>query len=282
MNIIFPTDFSEQSADAFEMALYLAEKTNPEILLLHVYSMPMVTTSIEDGGFDTMPDQLIRLSEEAATNRIAQFKDSLINRYNKGYGNRIPVTEVLRMGFVADEIVALAEKEDVFCIVIPVVHTTGMDRLLFGGIVSSVLKKSNSPVFTVPKDFSFRQIQRLAYATDLTFADNEVIDKLLFLADIFEAELKCFHVHDSNLEIENSIIQDFITQYSNEVERKRISFQLIENLNVLDGMDYFVKENRIDLLGMLRQKSYMNSLFNISYTKKMSSHSEIPLIIYHE
>lgn len=282
MNILFPTDFSEQSADAFEMALYLAEKTNAGILLLHVYSMPVITTSIEEGGFETMPDQLIRISEEAAAKRIAQFKEALMNRYNKGYGDHIPVTEILRMGFVAEEIVALEASEDVSFIAMPVVHTGGVERLLFGGTVASVLKKSKCPVITVPKDFAFRHIHRIGYATDLTFADNQVIDKLLFLADCFGAELRCFHVHDSNLDTESSIIRDFIAQYSNEVARNQISFQLIENLNVLDGIDYFIKENNIDLLGMLRQKSYMNSLFDISYTKKMSAHSDIPLIIYHE
>lgn len=183
MNILFPTDFSEQSADAFEMALYLAEKTNAGILLLHVYSMPVITTSIEEGGFETMPDQLIRISEEAAAKRIAQFKEALMNRYNKGYGDRIPVTEILRMGFVAEEIVALEASEDVSFIAMPVVHTGGVERLLFGGTVASVLKKSKCPVITVPKDFAFRHIHRIGYATDLTFADNQVIDKLLFLAD---------------------------------------------------------------------------------------------------
>lgn len=282
MNILFPTDFSEQSAKAFELALYVADKTNSGIILLHVYSLPIITTSLEDGGFDQMPEQLVQATEDAAAKRLVQFKKELKMRYNKGYGNSIPVTEVLRMGFVADEIVSLEQEEDIYCIMMPVVHTKGMDRLLFGGVVPAILKRSTCPVLTVPKDFTFKKIRHIGYATDLTFEDNDVIEKLLFLAESLDAELKCFHVHDSNLDTENSIIQDFITQYSNDVARKRISFQLIENLNVMDGIQYFITEHSVDLLGMLKQKSYMSGLFDTSYTKQMAFHSEVPLLIFHE
>lgn len=282
MNILFPTDFSTQSADAFELALFFAKKSNSRITLLHVFQLPVITTGLEDGTIDTMPDELIQISEQAARNRLSQFKDELKLRYNSGYGEAIPVDEVLRMGFVADEIIAISEDIETLCIVLPVAHSKKVDRFIMGGVVSAVLKKSACPVLTVPPEYRFKEIKRIGYATDLAFGDNAVINSLLLVAEYLDAELRCFHVHDSNLDIENSIIQDFITQYSTDVKKNRISFQLIENLNIEDGIDFFVKENDIDLLGMLKQKSYWLTFFDVSYTKKMAFHSKIPLLVYQE
>jgi nucleotide-binding universal stress UspA family protein len=189
--------------------------------------------------------------------------------------------EMLRMGFMGDELMHISEEIKASYIVMAVQHTSGLKRFFSGSSTMHILKKSKIPVITVPENLVFKAIKKIAYATDLTFNDNDILGRLLQVAELLGAEVKCFHVHDSDLEVENSIIQDFIVQYSAEIKQGLISFQLVDNVNVLDGIDFFVNEHEIDLLAVLKQKSYWLELEE-SMTKLLAFHTNIPLLVYHE
>lgn len=282
MNLLFPTDFSEASVKAFETAWYFAKQLKLPITLLHVYPVPITTAPVDDAGITEISEETILATEQAMEERLKQYKEDLKAQYNRHGNDTIRVDTMLKMGFVADEVLHAAEQINAKFIILGVQHTSNIKRAIFGSITGAILRRSKIPVITVPESFSFSGIKQIAYATDLTYADNDVINKLIELAEICGASLKCFHVHNSELTIENSIIQDFITQYKNEANRGLISFQLIDNISTVDGIDYFVKENKIDLLALYKQKHYWIDLFDKSISKQMAFHSTVPLLIYHE
>ena len=102
------------------------------------------------------------------------------------------------------------------------------------------------------------------------------------LALKFGSIIKCFHVHDSNLEVENAIISDFIERYKTEANNRTITFELVDNINITDGIDYYVNQHDIDLLVVLKQKTYWLDIFESSVTKKLVFHEDVPMLIYHD
>ncbi|MBC8172640.1 MAG: universal stress protein [Chitinophagales bacterium] len=282
MSILFPTDFSEQSTRAFGYALEFAKKMNSTITLLHVYRLPVSYTGYDDPRTSGISEEVITATEHATEERLKLFKEELMNKYMSHHPEMVRVLGMLRMGFPGEETIRVAEEISASHIVMHVEHKKKINRVLFGSTTVHVMKKSKAPVITIPENYEFHEIKKIAYATDLTFSDNEIISRLLALAELFDAEVKCFHVHDSNLKVEGSIIDDFIEQYKSEANKRRITFQLIDNLSVLDGIEYFVKENQIDLLAIMKQKHYWLDFADKDISKQLAFHADVPLLVYHE
>jgi nucleotide-binding universal stress UspA family protein len=282
MSILFPTNFSDQSANCFGYALNLAKKLNHTITLLHVYPLPMNFPSVDETRMADLTEDMVNIAEKAAADRMMHFKDQLQALYADGSDHMTRVETIVKMGFVGEEVTRTANEINAAYIVICAKKPTGLKRFLGGGDISSIIKKSDVPVFTVPDNYKFKSINKIGFASDLTFSDNSVISRLLTLSDTLGAQIKCFHVHDSNLEVENAIIQDFIEQYKSEANDRRITFELVDNISITDGIDYYVKNHDIDLLVVMKQKTYWMDIFESSITKKLVFHEDVPMLVYHD
>lgn len=282
MRILFPTNFGETSAETFDFAVHLAKKLHAEISLLHVYPLPMTLPAMDETRTADITEEMIQNAQTANEERMEAFKQSLVNTYSHSYEPVSSMPTYLRMGFVGEEVARQAEEMQADFVVITAKRASGLKRFLGGSDVSSIIRKCDCPVITVPEHFTFHNIDKIAYATDLTFSDNEVIARLLVLGEKLGAMIKCFHVHDSNLDIENAIIKEFIEQYRDEANRRAITFELVDNINVHDGIDYYVKNNNIELLVVLKQKKYWLEIFEGSMTKQLVFQEKIPMLIYHE
>ncbi|MEZ5013412.1 MAG: universal stress protein [Chitinophagales bacterium] len=282
MDILFPTDLSERSAEHFAFALDLAQKLGDSITLLHVYPVPVNYPTLEEGRMGDVSEELLNATSSAMEERMRLFKEGLSNRYASTHPGMTRVNTALRMGFPGDEVARAAAEMQARFVIIGVKQSSGLKRFFGGSKVSAILKKCEVPIVTIPDGYTYKPIDRIGYATDLTFSDNSVINNLLGLATSIKAQVRCFHVHDSNLDVENSIIDDFIKQYKTEANNRLITFELVDNINTLDGIDYFIQNHDIDMLAVLKQKSYWLEIFDASMTKKLVFHEQIPLIIFHE
>lgn len=282
MAILFPTNFSDLSAETFGFALEIAKKLGHPITLVHVYPLPMTLPAMDEGRMGDLTEEMMQNAAIANEERLQAFKNGLVERYGHQHPEVAGMDAVLRMGFVGEEVARCAQELQATYVVITAKRASGLKRFLGGSDVSSIIRRCECPVITVPEHYTYHAIDRIAYATDLTFADNEVISRLLLLGETMGAQVKCFHVHDSNLDIENAIISEFIEQYREEANRRLITFDLVDNINIHDGIDYFVKTHDIDLLVVLKQKKYWLEVFESSMTKQLVFQEKIPMLIFHE
>ncbi|MCS7020836.1 MAG: universal stress protein [Gemmataceae bacterium] len=132
--ILHPTDFSEPSQAAFDLACALARDYGARLLIVHVYPPPPVYAP--DGIAIPFP------AEEplALQNRLAAIKPT---------DSRISYEHRLVEGDPAEKILELANSEHVDLIVMGTHGTTGLARLLVGSVAESVLRKAPCPVLTV-------------------------------------------------------------------------------------------------------------------------------------
>src|SRR6187551_3307573 len=70
--ILFPTDFSKASLNAFVYALSLAKNINAEIIILHVYELPIIDTNYVD-----TPVYLSQIYESIDLTNFENFKDQI-------------------------------------------------------------------------------------------------------------------------------------------------------------------------------------------------------------
>jgi nucleotide-binding universal stress UspA family protein len=139
-HILYPIDFSECSYEVLPYVLSLAEKYGATIYLLyvahdlsHFAGFHVPHTSI--GGFTK---ELVEASERM----MDQVCDDHLDRCPH-FQRRVVV------GDVGEEIVRMAETEQIDLIVMGTHGRKGLDRTLFGSVAEFVVKHSSAPVLTV-------------------------------------------------------------------------------------------------------------------------------------
>jgi nucleotide-binding universal stress UspA family protein len=134
--ILHPTDFSDNAANAFQLACMLARDYAAHLIVLHAAHRPMdvlggtqgIPPFPEEYGHAELEERLRRLQSPYASVRIER-------RLLTGD----PAREILRVS------------QDIPCdlIVMGTHGRTGLSRLLMGSVAEQVVRKASCPVITV-------------------------------------------------------------------------------------------------------------------------------------
>jgi nucleotide-binding universal stress UspA family protein len=132
--ILYPTDFSNMSGPAFELASALARDYAADLLVLHVLAPSLVVAP--NGVAITGP------SEE--TDRARDQLEAI-----RPADPRVSVGHRLAEGHPVEEIVKAAREAQADLIVMGTHGHTGVSRLLMGSVAEGVMRKAPCPVLTV-------------------------------------------------------------------------------------------------------------------------------------
>lgn len=139
-SILFPTDFSEGSAQALKYAVDLVNRYGAKLYLLHVIY------DIAKGSGWYVPhismDQLYKDIEEGAKKELERFG-------NEEIGGLKNVERVVIKGVPHEEIINFAKSNKIDLIVIGTHGRKGLDRILFGSTAAQVVRFAPCPVLTV-------------------------------------------------------------------------------------------------------------------------------------
>jgi nucleotide-binding universal stress UspA family protein len=130
--ILYPTDFSSYSNQAYFHAISLAEKHNASLTVLFVYNPDTTTTPGSQG-------------DEVADRRYWQGQLEQIRPVDTS----IPVTHVLLQGDPASEIVCYGRDAGIDMVVMGTHGRTGVERLLMGSVAEKVLRDAPCSVMVV-------------------------------------------------------------------------------------------------------------------------------------
>ena len=131
--ILFTTDLSPFSDDAFPLATSVARDRSSELIILHVLELPKAYAPGEWTFFPLEPDIEV----------IKQMLDNV-----KPTDPSVPCTHRMVSGDPATEIVRVAAEEDVDMIVMSTHGRTGLPRVLMGSVTEAVVRRAPCPVVT--------------------------------------------------------------------------------------------------------------------------------------
>lgn len=138
--ILHPTDFSEHSIQALEMACALARDQNARVILLHVVPRPVSLVS-----------DVSACKEEHALEDSKTYREEMVRRLKK-LREEAPwaqVESLLKEGDVAGIILRTAEENPCDLIVMGTHGRSRMHQLMMGSVAAEVSRKAPCPVVTV-------------------------------------------------------------------------------------------------------------------------------------
>lgn len=185
-NLLFPTDFSTNSATALDWVRLFAQKTGATITLLHVNEPIIPDTTLPTVGDPGLGVAAAMEIEEISRQRLIELAEAL---RTEGFA----VQTDWRMGSVEDEILIVAQEISADLIVMGRSDlSTFFDRLV-GSAVTDVADQARCPVLIVPVTTTRPvQVRTIAYAMQSRTTQSEVSAQTSSLLEAFDAQLVVF------------------------------------------------------------------------------------------
>ncbi|MFE3849400.1 universal stress protein [Flavobacterium sp. LB3P45] len=269
--ILFPTDFSEASINAFIYALKLADSIKGEIITLHVYDIPQVGYSnvpgvlneiydlVELGNFENYKDQIPFLRRIAEQNNMEHTK----------------ISNVLDNGNLITKIVKIIKDEDIDYVVMGTKGATSLKETFLGTATTKVMNATKAIVFAIPENCKYKQIKKILFLTKYNYEDIKVLKKVIEFATVFEAHIDCLHVKSPHQNDNDA----FKEEWHKIAKDQDITLHIISNNDVEGIILEFIDLNEIDMITMhVYHKNFLEKLFQVSLSKKLAIHVDVPIL----
>lgn len=268
--ILVPTDFSEYAQNALKYAIGLAKDLEGELVLLHVI--------LYNDSIFRMPGK----KAEANTRKYNQAKGQLDEAMSfvKKTCAGLPVKDILDADLAERAIVNAIDAESIDYVVMGTHGASGLRDKIFGSFTSNVLLVSSCPVFTVPASADFSSIQTIVCATEMHDSENRALTRSLELAERFKAEIIFLNV---GADVDQQV-QQFV-HFQKKVRQltsyPKLDYATVESKDVPGAIENYVTWKNPDLVITLgKERSFFDQLFGEKVTKKLSLHTQIPLLSF--
>jgi universal stress protein A len=146
--ILVPTNFSENSEKALIYAIRLAQRNNSSLILFHVFERyEFVRQLPQDYSYESSEETSNRL--DTAMRRSAEKLEALSRTVQE---SNIKIESSQRLGTPYEEIVKVAEVDEVDLIVIATHGYTGLKHFLHGSTAELVVRLAPCPVLVVRQE----------------------------------------------------------------------------------------------------------------------------------
>jgi nucleotide-binding universal stress UspA family protein len=216
---------------------------------------------------------------DAAARRLKDFYKSI-----KPKAGKVNIELMLGQGLPSSRVydIALERKADLI-----VMGATGKGlagRAVLGSNASRIIRNSPCLVLVVPPKAKFNGLKKIVYSTDLTNDSIMHTRAIMPLVKLFNSELIFLHVNSLFERPElSSDVKSLSRKIKDLVRYEKTSGYISNDENVNEGINNFLKKHKADCLAMFtHHRNVLGNLFHKSITKKMSYHTDLPLLVIHE
>ena len=275
--ILFPTDFSNASLNAFKYALELAHSCDAEIITLHVYEFP----PIDQGADFGIAPYLLETYDILEMSNFENFKGQvpiLRKIAEEQEKSDIRISNVLKEGDLVSNILQIIKEEHIEYVVMSTKGASGMEEIFLGTVTAKVMTATKAIVLGIPEAAVFAPVKRIGFATHFNADEIKALQRVIDIADKFDARVDCIYVRTPGDKVKDVVIADWEHNF-----KDKVTFNIIENKDVETAIIDFVTANQIDMLAMFNhRRGFFEGLFHESRRKKMAYHTSIPLMALHD
>ena len=259
INILIPTDFSENSFIAVDFVYSNFDHSQLNVRIVHAISQPVSTS-----GVMLRLDDLMR---QDAERDMALFLEKIEDIHS------VKPESIIKYGHLKDVVDGISN------LVLPdllVMGTKGENNIksrIMGSVAEAIIRTSRTPVLAVPVDWFRDKIDRVTIATDKSeIASSQFLRKILRALKLTCPKLELLTVQKPN---------------STGKLPKSLSFEGfqfdvvgVENEVVVDGINDYLGNSNVGMLILYHgHNSRFDYLFNRSVTKTICANVEVPLLV---
>lgn len=278
-NILFPTDFSEVSMNAFLYALEYAKKMNAKIIVFHSFDLDVEAQGHVAEVYKELDIKNFRSKKEA----FPPFEEIVA----KKQWHDIKIKYVVREGsFLETFTQYVAKREDKIDLV--VMGTQLAKNRLFELFTESntvkILDDINKPVIVVPSHSEFDgTLNNILFLVDYREDEKEPLEDLTSQLKQFKAKL---HVVHFDLAHGDSIVplMDRFKASLKIHDFHNVTFKTIDSIDIKNSLLQYCTENQIDIVYLINhRRNFYQRLFTYSLAEDLIKNINTPVMaIYRE
>ena len=273
--ILFPTDFSNVSNNAFIYALKLADSINAEIITMHVYNLPQA-------NYVNVSEYLHEIYDVTELSAFENYKDEVpVLRHiaEKNNLERVKISHVLILGDLIEEIQKITKYENIDIIVMGTKGATGLKETFLGTIATKVMNDVKAVVLAIPERCKYEPVKNLLFITEYQPDDVHSFLKVKTLSKVFQAHIDCLHVVPEHRKNQNNNRKD----WEELIENHNIKLHTVTGNDVEGVILNFIDSHKINMIAMrVHHRNFFEKIFEISLSKKLAFHINIPILAIHE
>ena len=276
-NILFPTDFSENSWNAIEYALKLFKDAPCNFYVLHVDSLSR--SGVESNSF-VMPSKGITIAlRDKLVDTFSRIKTITTNEEHHfialhEYGNLI---DIMRKT-VLDKKINL--------IVMGTKGASGIKETILGSNTGNVVTKVPCNLLMIPEKAEQCTPKEIAFPTDYNiFYSHSILEAISKMLRITKAKLRVVNVTKPWVQLNETQNQNmvYLQDYLLELYEESHSIHNLKNEKAKSAIEEFVVSEKIDLVIMVAKNlNFLQQLLFDTSIKKISFQTSIPLLVMHE
>ena len=270
--ILFPTDFSATSLNAFVYALQFAKKLNAQIITLHVYELP-------SGTFEDYHDFLRENYNISEWGNFENYKDEvpklrkLAEKHNCG---DLKISHVLHEGsLIAEDILKVAASEKADFIVMGTKGASGLKEVFIGSITQKVMSKASAPVLAVPDGCHYTPMAKLLFLSQFEASQVPAMQNLISIAKQMDAHIDVLYITTEHGTEE----YDGIAAWKKLFPAPNIDYYILAS-NDFEGtvLDFATIHKSSIIAIQVRQKNFFERLFMTSRARELVFHATLPVL----
>jgi nucleotide-binding universal stress UspA family protein len=274
MKILIPTDFSELSNYALNLALKVAESESSELHLIHVIQLPAGVLLQENG-------ELLMNDENDITLPLLKKDEALAKIQNYVKDIQLPVVTKVCYGHLNQEVLRYAEKENIGLIVMGTHGATGVKELISGSHTEYVAMRAKAPVLSLKCDRSDMSISSIVLAGDFSKEDIPHCETVIKLQKAFNAQLHLLRVNTPSKFLPDNEVKNNMKAFAEKHGLQNYVTSVYSHNDVEEGIMYYAEENNADIVSIgTKGRTGFNKLINGCVSADLINHVFRPILTF--
>lgn len=270
-SIVVPIDFSDDSLNALEHAILIANKFNANIIIIHVKrKKEFYTNKLGIKSIHSADDSQVKAYFDKIHEKI---KDQLENH----------VEYKLLKGKIFQEIIFQAKKSDAFMIIMGTHGVSGFEERWIGSNAYRVVSNAPCPVITIRMDYMLKSYKKIVIPIDTTDETRQKVPFLAKFAYLFDSEICIVSLKDNNSKETNDKLNKYTEQAEEFLENADVKYQTerMEGRNLAELVIEHALATGAHLIGTMSEITERSrNIFLGPTVQQLVNHSPIPIICF--
>lgn len=270
-HLLIPIDFSNDSINALEHGILMANKLKLDIRLIHVKRK-----NADYNASFNMHD-----FEEVIISGIEDSFEKLIYKYSNKTKGKIDYR--IRDGRVYNEVCNQAKYGDADMIVMGTHGVSGFEEKWVGSNAFRIVSHAPCPVYTIRFNFPKRMLKRIVLPIDESKETRQKVPYVAKLAQLFGAEVHLIDVRENNRASTRKVLNEFVDQVTGFLERRKVNIvrESLKGKNLTDITIEYALVADADLIAIMNERSERTKHIWLGpYAQQMVNHSPIPVLSF--
>jgi nucleotide-binding universal stress UspA family protein len=282
---LIPTDFSSASKNASKYAIHFAKAMKAKVVLCNAMNVPAEAPMAAQFAWPLEGFYSVYKNTEE---ELKTMEQELAREFSENDASTSMIPEISHCcdsGTVVEVIGNTLVKNKAEMVIMGLSGADAITRFVLGSNSRKLIDSLATPILLIPPTYRYVPIKKIAFATDLSRTDIDVIHSIVSLARYFNAEILITHVSPdgSEKDCKEKEIAEFLNDVTCKVNYPKIYYRDLRNKKVVGGLEWLTENGMIDMLVMVhRHNHFYDKLISDSYTQKLAKHIIVPLLVMPE